>query len=79
MTRTTSLAIVVVLCLLAMLLPGVVAFADDTTPAAASVDILAQEKSIQEIRSDLDAGRYTSHDLVVAYMKRIAALDTGWS
>lgn len=64
------------LCLSLVMVPGM--FADANRPAAAGTsnsEILAAEKSIQEIRSDLAAGRYTSHDLVLAYMRRIAALD----
>jgi amidase len=59
-----------------MLVPGIFAYSDKPAPAGATnIEILATEKSIQEIRNDLDAGRYTSHDLVLAYMRRIAALD----
>jgi amidase len=76
MKTTASLTTLMVFCLLTMLVPKVFASSDNTTPGSANnLEILAQEKSIQEIRNDLDAGRYTSHDLVIAYMKRIAALD----
>jgi amidase len=74
MIRTASIAVVVVLCLSAMVVPGFCASAENPAPAA-GIDILASEKSIPEIRADLDAGRYTSHDLVIAYLKRIAAFD----
>ncbi|MDR3559974.1 MAG: amidase family protein [Negativicutes bacterium] len=37
--------------------------------------LLTTEKGLKEIRDDLDAGRYTSHDLVIAYMQRIASFD----
>ena len=76
MKTTASLKTMMVLCLLATLVPSVFASSDNTAPdSAKSIEILTTEKSIQEIHNDLVAGRYTSHDLVIAYMKRIAALD----
>jgi amidase len=77
MKATAASKIMAVLCLFAMLAPSALTSSDNGTPGSdKSIDILASEKSIQEIRDDLVAGRYTSHDLVIAYMKRIAALDT---
>jgi amidase len=76
MKTPASLPIMIVFCLCAILSPSAFAFSDHGTPSSvASVDILASEKTIQEIHNDLVSGRYTSHDLVLAYMKRIAALD----
>ena len=72
----TLFKLVVAFCLSVMLVSGI--FAADKPAAAGAIpnsEILATEKSIQEIRNDLDAGRYSSHDLVLAYMRRIAALD----
>ncbi|MHC1760024.1 MAG: amidase family protein [Negativicutes bacterium] len=37
--------------------------------------INVEEKPLAEIRNDLDSGRYTSRDLIIAYLERIAVLD----
>ncbi len=70
---------------LAAALPAVsaVALGGATTAAAAPVPPSAgphtwlEEKAIADMQADMTARRYTSRDLVSAYLDRIAALDTG--
>src|SRR3954465_14258877 len=57
----------------ALLLATALALAAPSQAAAPGYDVF--EKSIADLQSDLASGRVTSHQLVEAYLARIAAYD----
>jgi amidase len=68
----------IVLCVVLILAFNASAWATDpvsgiTAQTAAKINI--EEKSLLDIRHDLDAGLYTSRDLISAYLERIALID----